>query len=525
MEKIDVYRDLLMLYIKDNHKPVNTDKLTPQQAFKIETNIPVFLKTYLGKKGCKLYIQWCVKCMDYPVEMCEKIYEETEKDKTIKKDYLLGVAKLFCVDNSLDQYKTEDDILEERYIEMKSEFEKNHFKCKDNYYVIENNSLCPFNKNSFKTIYEDKYYDSDNSECFIERWFKDPVKRTYDKIDFIPNGNEPGVFNTWDIVCKKDHEITEDVSTEDLHELIFKVCGNKKDNYHYFMKYLAHLIQFPEKKPEVCIFFTSAQGSGKDTLVDLINLILGNSLVGFENDPERIFGKFNMGTRQNKLVVVLQEADNIKQYAGKIKDLITCKNTTLEQKNVRSFTIKDFTRLILLSNNENIIKIEPDDRRFVVYKSYNFKVAPNPKFFTRVYKCLENPNCIQKFLNELCSYNIQKDFNFQINRPDTEIYNSLKEANTPAIIKWAHRFIEQDISKLESNKMCDSYNDYCSETYEQSTRVNSSSFGLTLRKYFYINDNWIGFEKHRCKSGNSFAINKEELKELIENSYNYIGYL
>ena len=73
--------------------------------------------------------------------------------------------------------------------------------------------------------------------------------------------------------------------------------------------------------------------------------------------------------------------------------------------------------------------------------------------------------------------------------------------------------------------MCDSYNDYCSETYEQSTRVNSQSFGLTLRKYFYINDNWIGFEKHRCKSSRSFLINKEELKELIENSYNYIGYI
>jgi len=525
MEKLNVYRDLLMLYIKDNYRADKNNILTATECIKIENTVLAFIKTQLGKKGVKIYASWYMKfyeCND--IKICEDVYEDAEKDKSIKHDFLMKLAKPYDTDNSLDKYKTEEDILEEQYQEMKLEFEKTHFKCKDNYYIIENNSLSPYNKTSFINIYEDKYIDEENEYLFITKWIKDPVKRSYSRIDFLPNGSEEGVFNMWDIVRKEDHEITEDVNTEDLHELVFKVCGNKEENYDYFMKYLAHLIQYPEKKPEVCIFFTSEQGSGKDTVIELITKLIGNVLIGFENDPERIFGKFNMGTRQNKLVVVLQEADNIKSYAGKIKDLITCKQTTLEQKNVRSFTIKDYTRLLILSNNENIIKIEPGDRRFVVFKCYNFKFDPDPDFFTNVIECINNPNCIQKFLEELRTLDVSKDFNFQLNRPHTEIYNNLKEANTPAIIKWVWELTEnKKIDKISPSKMCEMFNDYCAETYEQSNRVNPKSFGLMLGKYFYINDEWIGFEKTRSHGNNYYQIRKEELKDIIENHYKYIG--
>ena len=351
--------------------------------------------------------------------------------------------------------------------------------------------------------------------------------RTYSRIDFLPKDDIDGGFNMWDMAYREDHEITENVNTEDLHQLILKITGNKQENYNFLINYLAHMVQFPEKKPEVAIFFTSAQGSGKDTLIQLIKLLLGENLLAFENDPERVFGKFNMGTRQNKLVVVLQEADNIKNYSGKIKDLITCKETTLEQKNVRSFTIKDYTRLFLLSNKDNILPIEPDDRRFVVFKPYDFSYDPDMDFFTRVYKCLDNPNCIQQFINELRSYNIDKYYNFQSNRPHTEIYNSLKQANTPSIIKWLHELVEdikfQPIERIETKTLINKYNDYCAENYENSNRIKPQSFGLAIRKYFNKNDKWVGIEPKKSNSKRIYQIDKEELKDIIENKYNYVG--
>ena len=522
MDKQNVYRDLLMLYIKDNYQVKNNESITTHQAIDIENKIGMFLKTQLGSRGKPIYTMWYSAYYGcHHKELNEQVYDDIKTDKSITSDYLMRLARPFDLDNSTVLYKTEEDILDEKYKELKEVFEENYFKCSDNYVKVCGNSLSPFNKSSFCTIHEDLYYDDSNQHLFLPRWLKDPTKRCYDRIDFLPNGNEPGVFNTWDIVRREDHVLTALADTKDLHELVLKVCGNEHENYEYFMKYLAHLIQFPERKPEVCIFFTSAQGSGKDTLINLIKLLSGEACVAFENDPDRIFGKFNMNSRQNKLVVCLQEADNIKSYSGKIKDLITCQQTTLEQKNVRSFSIKDYTRLFILSNNENIIKIEPDDRRFVVFKSWNFRFAPDPEFFKRVYKCMDDPNCVQTFLEELRNIPVEKNYNFQQHRPQTEIYQNLKELNTPAIIKWAYTLIDTDTDKMSTTNLCDSYNDYCNMTYESSTRVSPKSFGHSLRKYFYINNNWTGFEKQRSNQSKGFHIKKEALKNIIENIYNY----
>jgi len=134
---------------------------------------------------------------------------------------------------------------------------------------------------------------------------------------------------------------------------------------------------------------------------------------------------------------------------------------------------------------------------------------------------MDDPNCVQTFLEELRNIPVDKDYNFQQHRPQTEIYNSLKEVNTPSIIKWAYTLIEKDTDKMSATNLCDSYNDYCNMTYESSTRVSSVSFGLLLRKYFYINNNWTGFEKQRSNKCVAFQINKEALKNIIENIYNY----
>jgi predicted esterase YcpF (UPF0227 family) len=371
----------------------------------------------------------------------------------------------------------------------------------------------------------DRYYDEAQTEKFIDRWLDDPDIRSYVKVDFLPNGEEKGVFNTWDLIEYEDYEIKDHtVSTENLHKLIKRLCENTDEGYNFFMNYLTHLIQFPEKKPEVGIFFSSAQGSGKDTLIKLIEKLIGQTCVAFENDPENIFGKFNKSARTNKLVVVLQEADNIKQYNSKIKDLITCKTATLGEKNVRSSVMRDYTRLIVLSNNENIIKIEPDDRRWVMFKCYNFFIDPEPEFFDNLHKDIINPDVIQKFREELLSINIDKDYNFQINRPITEFYSSMKSVNIPAIIRFMHQIIMPEREdKYPMTNLCEYYNEYIKEQFETTTKVNSKSFGIQIKKYFYINNIWYGIEPYKSGSVRGYRINQSALKTFIEDKYNYIG--
>ncbi len=523
MENGDGYKTLLMDYIKDNYIT------TPDKC--IELSVIEFLKCYADYSGLETYTEWSMTYYkNTDKKYCEYIYNDVKKPKKYpKKDYLLSLAKVYDAECNLAEYYTDDDC----YIRFKEKFEEYHFKCLDTFYKIETRyidntsykTLNAFTESQFKTVYRNVYYTLDKTEKFIERWLDDPNIRSYVKVDFLPNGEESGVFNTWELIETEEYEIKDNtVSTENLHKLIRRLCENTDEGYSFMMNYLAHLIHTPERKPEVGIFFSSAQGSGKDTLIKLIEKLINPVCVAFENDPENIFGKFNKSARTNKLVVVLQEADNIKQYNSKIKDLITCKTATLGEKNIRSTVMRDYTRLIVLSNNENIIKIEPDDRRWVMFKCYNFFIDPDPEFFNNLHNDIDNPDVIQKFREELLSLNIDIDYNFQRNRPITEFYSTMKSANIPAIIRFMHQIImPENCDKYPANSLCDYYNDYLKEQFETTTKTNSKSFGIQIKKYFYINNIWYGIEPFRTNTIRGYKIDKDTVKTFIEDKYNYIG--
>jgi len=514
MDNRPTVRELLMNYIRDANIGTSPD---------IDFVVVQTLVNIMGDSGLEIYTEWNIEYQYGRADCCELIYKKTKKQKKSKDfmgyDFVLTLAKRFDEEDTLIEYYTEEDY----YRDYKIDFEKTHFKCEDTFYKICEHSLSGFNKNSISTMYQHKYHYERNR--FIDRWLNDPDMLCYDAIDFLPNGSKDGVFNMWELVKKDDYTMTDlTVSTKNIHELIKKLCENSDEGYSFMMNYLAHLIQYPEQKPQVGIFFSSAQGSGKDTFVKLLETILGKICVSFENDPENIFGKYNRSSRSNKLVIVLQEADNIKMYNSKIKDLITCETTTLGEKNVRNLVVKDYTRLIVLSNNENIIKIEADDRRWVMFKCYNFHIDPNQKFFDELREDVKNPDVVQKFKEELMSINIDKEYNFQLNRPMSEFYNIMKTANIPTIIRFLYQIImPEGEDKYPTNNLCEYYNEWLKEQFETTSKVNNNSIGMSIRKYFYINNIWHGIEPYKSGSIRGYKINQEAIKTFITEKYHYIG--
>jgi len=504
-----------MEYIKDANIGTSPD---------IEYVVIQTLVNIMGDSGLEIFTEWSVKYHYSRADFCEMIYKKYKKQKHSKDfmgyDFLLTIAKKFDEEGNLVEFYTEEDY----YNDHKRDFEKSNFKCQDTFYnILSNNSLKGFSKQSFCTMYQNKYYYE--RKRFIDRWLDDPNMRSYESIDFLPNGSKDGVFNTWDLIEVEDHEITDPtVSTYYIHELLKKLCENTQEGYDFFIKYLAHLIQYPDRKPEVGIFFSSAQGSGKDSLIKLIQKLIGKTCVAFESDPEKVFGKYNMDTRSNKLVVALQEADNIKQYNSRIKDLITCETTTIEQKHIKSMVIRDYTRLIVLSNNDNIIKIEPDDRRWVMFKCYNFHVDPDQDFWKNVLIDVKNMDVVLKFRKELLSINIDRDYNFQLNRPFTEFYSNMKSINIPTIIRFMHQIIMPiGEDKYPTSNLCEYYNEWLKEQFETSSKVNSQSFGMQIKKYFYINKIWYGIEPFKSGSVRCYRINQSTIKTFIEDKYHYVG--
>lgn len=517
----------LMECIKDNYigDPEKDIQLDVAQALFNELGI---------KGGLGPYVNWTTKYYGSTYETCRNDFDNLKKQKGKDKltiDFVVKLARPFDTQDKLTELITDED----EYNQMKAVFELTNFQAADVFYQIYNNSLRQFNQKSFSIMYENMSYGKDGLE-FIKTWYKDPNKRFYQSVDFLPPPLPvpDDVFNTWDIAVMENNDNmdidNQDISTEIIHEFFRKLtyCGDK--GYVYLLSYVAHLLKFPANKPEVGIFFTSEQGSGKDTFYKLLTLLIGDKFVSIDAEPEDVFGKYNLDTRLNKLVLILQEADNLRAYSGKIKDLITCKIAKIANKGIKQIVVKDYSRLFVFSNNDNILKIEPGDRRWVIFNCFNFFVDKDPDFFNHLHSALDNPAVISKFKQELMNYDIANNYNFQMNRPVTDKYADLKAINAPAIIKWAYTycseidFIDEPVreTKFKSSDLCDSYNHWCKSNFENSKEINCQSFGVLLKKYFYINNVWRGFVKHDSKHKLTiFSLDKSVLNELITQKYGY----
>jgi hypothetical protein len=528
MDKEDLIKYCIFDCIKDNYigKPEEDIELLVAQT----------LFNEMGQKGgLGILVDWSTKYYSSNYELAKHLMDSLTKQKGKDKltiDVLVNLARPFDEDNKLKNLITDED----DYAEKKIEFEEAHFQAADVFYQIYDNSLRQFNKSQFTVKYEHMTYGKDQ-ENFIKRWFLDRDKKLYESVDFLPPPLEVSddVFNIWDLnngdlaeQSDDSMDTSEEVSTDIIHDFFRKLTNSDEEGYDYLIKLAANLLQHPATKPEVGVFFTSAPGSGKDTFYKLLILLLCDGLVSIDSEPDNVFGKYNIDSRLNKLVIILQEAENLRSYSGKIKDMITCKTAKLANKGTKQITVKDFTRLYVFSNNDNILKIEPDDRRWVIFNCFNFFVDKDPTFFKKLHTALDNPEVIKKFRKELMDYNISKDFNFQLNRPKTDKFNDLKKVNTPSIIKWVYYFSNhvdfidgEGNDTYKSKHLCDMYNEYCKLNYETSREINVVSFGIQLKKYFYINNIWRGFEHTHTRTGNVFIIDKQALNSVITDIYGY----
>lgn len=498
-----------------------------EKEYEIIHAIGQAIKNELKDAGLITFVDWCDKYTTethaYTIQLYQEGVKYEAKNTANRQDIntIIGIAKEFDIDGEL---KTDKERAQEEYELEKAVFEETHFKCNDSFYHIYNTSLNQYTRSGILTKYEHKKLSDDT--YFIQLWLKDEAMRIYDGIDFLPKKPvAENIFNTWSLIPNMVHEpIDDSIDTSIFYDFFGYLCLKDQIVVDYLKYFIAHLLQFPATKPQVAWFFTGSQGSGKDTFAYLLEKLLHSSVISIDSDPENIFGKYNLSTRLNKLVVILQEADNIKQYTNKIKDVVTVKTVTLADKGIRGIKVQDYTRLMIFSNNENIINIEADNRRYVAVKTWNFYIDKNPEFFNRLYAAIENPKFINKLRHEFMNMKIDENYNFQAHIPKTEIYNDIKQANTQSIIRWAWSVSKlAEVKEFSSSELCSHYNAWCKDTWETHTDTNVKSFGLNLKKWFYINNKWFGFDKRKNHGIMTFTVNQGELQEFIETKYKYIG--
>jgi len=334
----------------------------------------------------------------------------------------------------------------DQYIQQKEAMEVNNFislepfsrysRINENYdYVLQT-----------KADFEDRnaiyqYINSDNRVVpIMSRWIADPNKRTYDTTEFNPDPNfdNDRIFNLF-----KPFEVTtftppkEPVDIGSFMKLINNLTGNSPD---YLLNYLSHLFQFPHENPQTCIVLKGKQGNGKDTLTDILNLLMGvkNNYLSKVADTERVVGNFTESLDQ-KLVVQLNEMggkEGVKIH-NQLKDLITTEYNLINKKYQSLQKQVNYIRWFIFSNVITPVVVELSCRRFYICETSD-DLMGNVVFWNAIHNDMKNKDYLYSIYKFLMDRDISKFNPKVIPKNDDKI--NLQMANINPI----HKFMKEE---------------------------------------------------------------------------------
>lgn len=233
----------------------------------------------------------------------------------------------------------------------------------------------------------------------VDDWEVNPNRNTYDRVIFEPHaklfrgcGCKPvikqgGEYNQWmGYLANLDNS----VSCEKILWHIENIwCSGDKEYYEYTLAWLAELFQHPEKVGNPYLVIKSKQGSGKNIVIDkVICRLLGAHSISTSN-KEDLIGRFNSHLGINVLLF-LDEAIFAGDPRSKnlMKSLVN-EFRVVEQKNIDKKKGKNYTKIIMATNEQHAANIEFTDRRHV-YLPMSDEKKGDTKYFEELAMEIEN---------------------------------------------------------------------------------------------------------------------------------------
>lgn len=290
------------------------------------------------------------------------------------------------------------------------------------------------------------------------RWIKDPNRRQYECCDFVPYGKENNcpdhIWNTFQgfkIVEQQSNEYLK-CDTTNFNTLMFNLCDCDVKICDFMIKYVAHMVQYPEDKSGVIVVFKSWAGVGKDTFMLTLKAMLGGPHVGTTGDIQDIFGNFN-GLMEDKIAVFLNEMEGKHgvEYQNRLKDQATAPVNNINKKHDRPFEQRNCARIFVNSNMRTPVTVDASDRRYMVIQcGYGLVInttdanqkRKNTDFWKKYYDDLENKYWVRSLYDWLMSLDLT-GFSCT-NYPITEARELMRHKNICPLHYYLHDVIKNN---------------------------------------------------------------------------------
>ena len=130
---------------------------------------------------------------------------------------------------------------------------------------------------------------------------------------------------------------------------------------------MAYVFQRPDKV-HTAIVICGSQGVGKNSFVEPLGILLGSHYVLLNNIFELV-SNFNFHLK-NAVLIHANEAfwGGNKKEIGTLKAMITEETCLIEGKGKDRIMVKNYKHVIMSSNEDWPVHLDPDDRRFYVLR-------------------------------------------------------------------------------------------------------------------------------------------------------------
>lgn len=276
------------------------------------------------------------------------------------------------------------------------------------------------------------------SSNLINLWLNSSNRRTYDYIDAFPlHLSQKNTYNMFSGLAIKNDEKGSLQEGQFVGDFILNHwCKSDIKVFNYVIKWIAHQVQKPFVKLPKCIVLKGIEGSGKGCIVQLLKKIIGEEWFFHPTNHDDVIGQYNFKLR-NKSLVFMDEMTygGNKKEDGVIKKLITEDSLTTNEKFVTQITTSNRMNIIMASNNDWIIPVGLQARRYVVLDTGNGMRDLSAEDKCKIYKC--DPYSFAKYLYsiDLTDWNSNEDI-------VTDALIEQKEQSMNDVLMWVYQSIK-----------------------------------------------------------------------------------
>lgn len=339
-----------------------------------------------------------------PEEEFDRITKEAEISELRKKYYLL------------EKISSEDKKAKYEAIEIKEKLKEKWvaYMNMKYAYVYESESkviILSRRKNQLTTTKDMKSFYANVKLPFdpVSTWLNSPERKVYFGLHLARTEKRDNTYNLFKGWATEPKAQPCDHFLKFIYEVI---CSKNQRIYEWLLDWLAHMLQMPEKKQEssVAVVLKGKKGTGKTFFAEKILELTGSYGIKIDQ-PELLFGRFKEHL-MNIVYCLIDEAfwQGDKKWESQLKSFITSDQNLIEGKGKKPVMIQNYMRFLFTSNENWIVPVTKDERRFTVLEVSDSK-RMNFQYFQMVNEAWENgerEGFLHFLLNRKITHNLKE---------------------------------------------------------------------------------------------------------------------